>query len=321
MLPGGEKGWAGVTIRAENNRGPPNGHALIVIRPDFQFHDTLTHMIELVDPERRFGGLARLYGDNAPEIFRRAHIAVAGLGGVGSWCAEALARCGVAALTLIDLDHIAESNVNRQLHAMSSTLGQAKVQAMVDRVTGINPDCRVVAVDDFVTPDNVQTIFPADVDLIIDCTDQVSAKLAMILEARRRQIPVVVCGGAGGKTAVTALRASDLSTTQNDALLSKLRNTLRRQHGYPRAAAAAGKAPRRIPKMGVRTVWFDQPAVLPDLWTASHVADAAAGVQPARAAPQGLSCAGYGSAVMVTATMGMAAANEAIQWLRHRRFA
>lgn len=300
----------------------------------------MTEITEPVDTERRFSGLARLYGDDAPEIFRRAHVAVAGLGGVGSWCAEALARCGVGALTLIDMDHIAESNVNRQLHALTATLGQSKVQAMTDRVVGINPACRVVVVDDFVDPDNVTVIFPADVDVIIDCTDQMSAKLAMILEARRRQVPVVVCGGAGGKTAVTALRASDLSVTQNDALLSKLRNTLRRQHGYPRAAAAAGKAPRRIPKMGVRAVWFDQPAVLPDLWakttaapavmptadSAAGVPVAGAGVSPAvtdgvAAAPQGLSCAGYGSAVMVTAAMGMAAAGEAIQWLLTRRFA
>lgn len=265
---------------------------------------------EPVDTERRFGGLARLYGDDAPAVFQRAHVAVAGLGGVGSWCAEALARCGVGALTLIDLDHIAESNINRQLHALSDTLGQSKVQAMSDRVTGINPGCRQVLVDDFVSPDNIQAVFSDDVDVIIDCTDQVSAKLAMILEARRRNIAVVVCGGAGGKTATTALRASDLSVTQNDALLAKLRNTLRRQHGYPRAAAAAGKAPRRIPKMGVRAVWFDQPAVLPALWQTD---DAASG-------PQGLSCAGYGSSVMVTATMGMAAAGEAIQWLLTRRF-
>ncbi|NLZ11081.1 MAG: tRNA threonylcarbamoyladenosine dehydratase [Alcaligenaceae bacterium] len=300
----------------------------------------MTEITEPVDTERRFSGLARLYGDDAPEIFRRAHVAVAGLGGVGSWCAEALARCGVGALTLIDMDHIAESNVNRQLHALTATLGQSKVQAMTDRVVGINPACRVVVVDDFVDPDNVTVIFPADVDVIIDCTDQMSAKLAMILEARRRQVPVVVCGGAGGKTAVTALHASDLSVTQNDALLSKLRNTLRRQHGYPRAAAAAGKAPRRIPKMGVRAVWFDQPAVLPDLWakttaapavmptadSAAGVPVAGAGVSPGvtdgvAAAPQGLSCAGYGSAVMVTAAMGMAAAGEAIQWLLTRRFA
>ena len=281
-----------------------------------------------------------LLGEEAMEKLAGSHVAVFGLGGVGSWCAEALARCGVGTLTLIDMDHIAESNVNRQLHALTATLGQSKVQAMTDRVVGINPACRVVVVDDFVDPDNVTVIFPADVDVIIDCTDQMSAKLAMILEARRRQVPVVVCGGAGGKTAVTALRASDLSVTQNDALLSKLRNTLRRQHGYPRAAAAAGKAPRRIPKMGVRAVWFDQPAVLPDLWakttaapavmptadSAAGVPVAGAGVSPAvtdgvAAAPQGLSCAGYGSAVMVTAAMGMAAAGEAIQWLLTRRFA
>lgn len=297
----------------------------------------MTEITEPVDTERRFSGLARLYGDDAPEIFRRAHVAVAGLGGVGSWCAEALARCGVGTLTLIDMDHIAESNVNRQLHALTATLGQSKVQATTDRVVGINPACRVVVIDDFVDPENVTSLFPADVDVIIDCTDQMSAKLAMILEARRRQVAVVVCGGAGGKTAVTALRASDLSVTQNDALLSKLRNTLRRQHGYPRAATTAGKAPRRIPKMGVRAVWFDQPAVLPELWakataaTVVPVTGATANASSAviengagggdAVAPQGLSCAGYGSAVMVTATMGMAAAGEAIQWLLTRRFA
>lgn len=275
----------------------------------------MTQSPEPVDTERRFGGLARLYGNDAPQALRQAHVAVAGLGGVGSWCAEALARCGVGALTLIDLDHIAESNVNRQLHALTDTLGQAKVQAMADRIQGINPQCRLTQVDDFVSPENVSDIFPEDIDFIIDCTDQVAAKLAMILEARRRKVGVVVCGGAGGKTAVTALKASDLSLTQNDALLAKVRNTLRRQHGFPRASGQPGKVRQRVPKMGVRAVWFDQQAVLPSQWAGAETS-----VDAASAAPQGLSCAGYGSVVMVTATMGMAAASEATQWLLTRRF-
>lgn len=255
--------------------------------------------------ERRFGGLERLYGARGVAQLNQAHVAVAGIGGVGSWCVEALARSGVGALTLIDLDQVAESNINRQLHALTATLGQAKVEAMGARVHGINPACRLNLVDDFVTPENVREILPADMTVLIDCTDQVSAKIAMILACRERARHVVVCGGAGGKTDSLSLRASDLSGALNDALLAKLRNTLRRQHGYPKASDHAGKVRKRVPKMGVRTLWFDQPARLPDAWL-----EAADGI-----APQGLSCAGYGSAVTVTAAMGMAAANEAVQYL------
>src|SRR5690606_25532253 len=129
----------------------------------------------------------------------------------GSWCAEALARTGIGALSLIDLDHIAESNINRQLHALSETLGQAKVMAMAQRVHGINPACRLNMLDEFVSPDNVGALLGPDVQVLIDCTDQAQAKIAMILEARQRKIPIVVCGGAGGKTNPLALRAGDLS--------------------------------------------------------------------------------------------------------------
>lgn len=185
-----------------------------------------------IDAERRFGGLARLYGPRAPERLRGAHVAVAGLGGVGSWTAEALARCGVGALTLIDLDNIAESNVNRQIHALSATLGQAKVDAMAERIAGINPDCRLVRVEDFVEPGNVARVLADDYAMIVDCTDQAAAKIAMVLHARARGLPMLLCGGAGGKTDPLALRAGDLSQAVNDALLSKLRNKLRREHGF-----------------------------------------------------------------------------------------
>ncbi len=267
------------------------------------------------DMERRFGGLERLYG--APGLARlmQAHVAVAGIGGVGSWCVEALARSGIGALTLIDLDHVAESNINRQLHALTETLGQSKVEAMAARVRGINPACRLNLVDDFVTPENVEQVLASDVTLLVDCTDQISAKTAMILACRDRKRPVVVCGGAGGKTDSLSLRASDLSGALNDALLAKLRNTLRRKHGYPKASDQGGKVRRRVPKMGVRTLWFDQPAQLPHLWLEETAQAEAAGT-----ALQGLSCAGYGSSVTVTAAMGMAAANEAITWLLTGRF-
>ncbi len=268
------------------------------------------------DLERRFGGLARLYGPQAPARLSAAHIAVVGIGGVGSWTAEALARCGVGKLTLVDLDHVAESNVNRQIHALSSTLGQAKVAAMAERIALINPACRVTGVDDFLTPDNAAQVLAPELDAVIDCTDQASAKIAMILLARQRRQPLLVCGGAGGKTDPLALRAGDLSASTHDALLARLRNILRKQHGYPKPAARAGK-PGRVPRMGVQVLWLDQQAILPSAWTGVG-ADVAAGspdvsAPPPSSAPQGLSCAGYGSVVTVTAAMGLAAANQAVQ--------
>ncbi|MVW70085.1 ThiF family adenylyltransferase [Bordetella sp. 15P40C-2] len=265
------------------------------------------------DLERRFGGLARLYGPEAPTRLRQAHVAVAGLGGVGSWAVEALARCGVGALTLIDLDNIAESNINRQIHALSSTIGQAKVDALAARIREINPTCAVTRVEDFVEPGNTRQILAERYSVLADCTDQAAAKIAMVLHAREQRMPMLLCGGAGGKTDPLALRAGDLSQATNDALLAKLRNQLRRQHGFPRASDARGKALKRVPRMGVRALWFDQPAILPAAWTrAAEIADdlGAAGQTPA---PQGLSCAGYGSVVTVTAVMGMAVANEVLR--------
>src|SRR5690554_2631432 len=257
------------------------------------------------DYARRFGGLQRLYGLDGLQKLAAAHVVVAGIGGVGTWCAEALARSGVGTITLVDLDHISESNINRQLHAVSATIGQSKVVAMAQRIQSINPACTVHGIDDFVTPENVAALLASKVDVVIDCTDQVSAKIAMILEGRQRNIPVLVCGGAGGKTDSLALRAGDLSTASHDALLARLRNMLRRQHGYPKAATPEGKRVRRAPRMGVWALWFEQPVILPDQWiTASEPVDAAG--------LQGLSCAGYGSAVTVTAPMGMAAANRAM---------
>jgi tRNA A37 threonylcarbamoyladenosine dehydratase len=262
-----------------------------------------------IDTDRRFGGLERLYGLGSLDRLAGGHVIVAGIGGVGSWCAEALARSGVGALTLIDLDHIGESNINRQLHALTDTLGQSKVVAMAQRVRGINPGCRVAMLDEFVGPDNVSALLSVPANVLVDCTDQASAKIAMILEARARTLPIVVCGGAGGKTDSLSLRAGDLSVAVNDALLAKLRNTLRRHHGYPKAGDHAGKPKKRVPKMAVRALWFDQPASLPTTAQDEQTA-----------AMQGLSCAGYGSAVAVTAAMGMAAANEAVQCLLNGRF-
>ena len=265
-----------------------------------------------IDPERRFGGLNRLYGSGSIERLSHGHVVVAGIGGVGSWCAEALARCGVGRLTLIDLDHVAESNINRQAHALDSTLGQAKISAMAARLRDINPHCVVSGVDDFVSPENVQAVIPEQADMVIDCTDQAPAKIALILEARRRSQALIVCGGAGGKTNPLALRSGDLSQAVNDALLAKLRNTLRRQHGFPKAADAAGKVRKRVPRMMVRSLWVDQPAIMPSAWLDADGTE--------NGVPQGLSCAGYGSVMMVTAAMGLAAADEAVYWLLNGRY-
>ena len=203
----------------------------------------------------------------------------------GAW---ALARSGVGTITLADLDHISESNINRQLHAVTDTIGQSKVVAMSQRIKSINPECTVHTIDDFVTPENISELLDTATDVVIDCTDQVSAKIAMILEGRERNVPVLVCGGAGG-----------------------LRNMLRRQHRYPKASTPEGKRARRIPRMGVWALWFEQPVILPDQWTAASGPGDAAGLQ-------GLSCAGYGSVVTVTASMGMAAANQAMALMMNK---
>ena len=261
------------------------------------------------EAQRRFGGLARLFGPHAYVALRQAHVAVVGIGGVGSWAAEALARHGVGALTLIDLDHIAESNINRQVHALSDTLGQAKVEAMAARIRGINPECRVTLVDDFLTPENVSEVLPEALDVVIDCTDQMRAKVAMVLQARTRKQTLIVCGGAGGKTDLLSLRAGDLSEATHDALLARLRNILRKQHGYARASTGAGQPRKRIPKLGVRVLWLDQPTILPEAWQETPT-NSDAGLQ-------GLSCAGYGSSVTVTASMGLAAAAEAVNKIIH----
>ncbi len=280
----------------------------------------MTQTMEL-DYTRRFGGLERLYGpDGLPRLWD-GHVAVAGIGGVGSWCAEALARSGIGALTLIDMDHVAESNINRQAHALDSTLGRDKVGAMADRLRDINPACRLTLVDDFVGPENIDVLLAGAPTVMIDCTDQARAKIAMVLACRKSAIPLVLCGGAGGKTDSLALRAGDLSLAVNDALLAKLRNTLRRLHGYPKASDKAGKPLKRVARMNVRALWFDQPTILPGAWREGRAGDTRRIDGEAVAqAPQGLSCAGYGSVVTVTAAMGMAAANQALHHVIYGAF-
>lgn len=242
-----------------------------------------------IDTRRRFGGVARVYGDAALDSLALAHVCVVGIGGVGSWAAEALARSGVGRLTLVDADHVAESNVNRQVHALDSTLGAAKIDAMRARIADISPSCRLRAIDDFVTPANVDACVPEDA-FVIDAIDAPRAKAALVACTMRRGQPIVVCGAAGGRTDPLRLRCADLAAITGDALLASVRARLRRQHGFPRAGAGA---------FGVQALYSDEPPVR------RHAATMCAPGAP-------LGCAGYGSMASVTGAMGFAAAAQAI---------
>lgn len=256
--------------------------------------------------ERRFGGLNRLFGEGSVTKLQDIHMMVAGIGGVGSWCVEALARSGIGQITLIDMDHISESNINRQLPALSSTLGQSKIEAMRQRIADINPFCRVHLIDDFIGPDNVETLLETRPHVLIDCTDQSEAKIAMILAAKKAKIKLYVCGAAGGKHNPLALKRGDLSQSTHDAMLAKLRARLRKMHGFARPKAdRLKKASARIPKMGVEVFWLEEPAIMPNAWQTQDI----------NHVPQGLSCAGYGSSVTVTAPMGFAVAQAAIDYV------
>lgn len=253
------------------------------------------------DLQRRFGGIARLYGDSALKKFFRAHVCVLGIGGVGSWAAEALARSGIGHITLVDLDHVAESNINRQLPAMTDTLGMAKVQVMKDRILKINPNCRVDAIEDFLTIDNIDTVLNGEFDYIIDCIDGFRIKARLVAYCRRNRLPVITVGGAGGQTDPTQIRIADLSRTEHDALFSKTRKLLRTDYGF-------SSNPKRR---------FDVPCVYSLEQPRFPAADGGiSAAKPDTASVGGLSCAGgLGSAMTVTAAFGLAAASHVLKKL------
>jgi len=246
------------------------------------------------DATRSFGGLDRLYGVGAANAIRSAHVVVVGLGGVGSWCAEALARSGVGRITLIDLDHVADSNINRQIQALSSTVGQAKVLAMKERIALINPSCVVECIEEFVEPDNWPALlgpgpFP---DAVIDACDQVKAKVAMAHWAQTHKVGFVSVGAAGGKRLAHKVDVDDLSQVTHDPLLAQLRYSLRKFHA----------APREGKKIGVNCV-FSREAVAPP--------DASCAIE----GDGSLNCHGYGSVVTVTATFGLCAVSAILNFL------
>lgn len=248
---------------------------------------------EVVDFERRFGGLRRLYGSEGAQRVFDAHVVVVGIGGVGSWAAEALARSGVRRLTLIDLDHVSESNFNRQIHANDLTLGQSKGEAMRERIALFHPNCVVDVIEDFVTPENWPHLLEDLImepqgglpDALIDACDQVRAKTAMTAWALRARIHMVCVGAAGGKREPHAVEVADLVGVSHDPLLAKLRYQLRKHHGASRAGA-----------MKVACVFSREAVAPPDASCDVGVGDGS------------LNCHGYGSVVSVTAAFGMNAA-------------
>ena len=238
--------------------------------------------------QRRFGGLERLYGVGGAQRIRDAHVVVVGVGGVGSWTAEALARSGVGQLTLVDLDHVAESNINRQIHAVSTTVGQAKVLAMRDRIALINPGCVVHCIEDFVEPENwPELLGGVKVSAVVDACDQVRAKTAMAAWALANKQLLISVGAAGGKRQAHKVDIDDLSATTHDPLLAQLRYRLRKHH----RAARDGK------KIGISCVFSRESVAPPDASCALESGGDGA-----------LNCHGYGSVVAVTATFGQCAA-------------
>lgn len=262
------------------------------------------------DLHRRFGGLVRLYGAAGAERIRAAHIVVVGLGGVGSWAAEAAARSGVARLTLLDLDHIAESNINRQVHALDTTLGQAKVQAMRERIAQINPGCQVDCIEEFVSAENWPDLLSLDMQFdrerlaVIDACDQVRAKTAMAAWAIQNRISLISVGAAGGKRLAHRVDIDDLSMVTHDPLLAQMRYRLRKEHGISRSG-----------KMGAVCVFSREPVMQPSpKGTLTEYATNAEELAPQQVAVStqtdgSLNCHGYGSTVSVTSTFGMCAAS------------
>ncbi len=251
--------------------------------------------------EQRFGGIARLYGRLGLERLAAAHVAVVGIGGVGSWVAEALARSGVGEISLFDLDDVCVTNTNRQIHAQTGNIGRAKVEAMAERIRAISPDCTVHAVADFVTRESMAGHITEHLDGVIDCIDSVAAKAALIAWCKRRKIQIVTTGGAGGQIDPTQIQVADLNKTFNDPLAAKVRSLLRRDYGFSRTPGRTYSVPcvfsteqLRYPK--------------PDGSVCQAKGFVGEGVR--------LDCAGgFGAVTMVTASFGMVAAARMIDKL------
>jgi tRNA A37 threonylcarbamoyladenosine dehydratase len=252
----------------------------------------------MTNHEARFGGILRLYGSAGQDRLRAAHVCVVGIGGVGSWAVEALARSGVAELTLVDLDDVCISNVNRQLHAVTGTFGQPKVEAMAARVKLINPDCVVHAEQSLFTATTAETLLAPAYDAVLDAIDQTAMKALLIARCRQKNLPIITTGGAGGRRDPTALRVADLAHTTHDGLLQNVRKLLRTEHDFPRDP----KAP-----FGVDCVYSPEPQVFP-------AKDGTICATPEPGERLRLDCrSGYGTACFVTGAFGFAAAAQVVK--------
>ncbi|MCK8640090.1 tRNA threonylcarbamoyladenosine dehydratase [Acinetobacter schindleri] len=253
----------------------------------------MTDLLQDDEYDRRFAGVAKIYGDDSFHHYENSHVMVIGIGGVGSWAVEALARTGIGELTIVDMDVVAASNINRQLPAMTTTLGREKIEIMAERCRAINPRIKVNLIDDYLTPENVKEILAGNPDIILDCIDDVKAKFALMLHCRFNKIPLIVSGGAGGKLDPLKIRVADLSKTEQDPMLAKLRAQLR--------AKGICKKPKE--KFGITCVYsIDNP------FSSADVCPSA-----------GLRCGGYGSAVVVTSSFAMVAVSEVLKKLDMKR--
>lgn len=253
----------------------------------------MTDLLQDDEYDRRFAGVAKIYGDDSFHHYENSHVMVIGIGGVGSWAVEALARTGIGELTLVDMDVVAASNINRQLPAMTATLGCEKIEIMAERCRSINPRIKINLIDDYLMPENVKEILSGNPDIILDCIDDVKAKFALMLHCRFNKIPLIVSGGAGGKLDPLKIRVADLSRTEQDPMLAKLRAQLR--------AKGIRKKPKE--KFGITCVYsIDNPFSSADV-----------------CASAGLRCGGYGSAVVVTSSFAMVAVSEVLKKLDSKR--
>jgi tRNA A37 threonylcarbamoyladenosine dehydratase len=255
------------------------------------------------DFETRFGGIARLYGKDGLQKLRAAHVCVIGIGGVGTWAAEALARSGVGALTLVDLDEVCVTNINRQLHALTETIGRAKVEVMAERIRAINPECRVTAEQKFFNEQTAAELLAPKFDFVLDAIDSVPNKVLLLVRCREKNLPVIACGGAGGRRELTSVRVGDLSKASHDKLLSEVRRRLRKEHHFPAEHLA----------VGVPCVYSVERTVFPQ-------ADGSVCEMRAETEDGGkLNCnGGLGSATFVTGAFGFAAAGYVVRKIAER---
>ncbi|WP_448906899.1 tRNA cyclic N6-threonylcarbamoyladenosine(37) synthase TcdA [Haemophilus parahaemolyticus] len=244
--------------------------------------------------EQRFGGIGRLYTPEGLAKLRQSHVCVIGIGGVGSWAVEALARTGIGKITMIDMDDICVTNINRQIHAMTGTVAQLKTEAMKERVEKINPECVIEIIDDFITPENIPEYLNRGYDYVLDAIDSVRTKAALIAYCKRNKIKLITTGGAGGQTDPSQIQIADLSKTIQDPLAARVRSLLRKEYNF-------SQNPKR--KFGIDCVFSTQPLIFPKMGEGCEVSAT-------------MNCAnGFGAVTMVTATFGFFAVSRVIDKL------